>query len=428
MDEKKLTNAEIDKKEDIIKAIAKDKGGKDNLKPVDYAIATDTAKRVSESVKIALQGKPTNELFGNDIFADEEDEEMLDVPVKEDISDEHEAFALARDILSTARANKVDKDMEATLRKKHDKAFKKLSSFIDKSPMGKPLEEKNQGTNYDWPMSDATRARKEADQEESRRLEKHPESAKIKATQAMMDKEKEAKNEDIEVGHQDNEPHMLRADLYRIAKYAAELFMMLKTYEDQESDFPHWWQAKIIKARDYIVGAKHYLDGEENLAAIDAMMEPEIGPEIPVDRQIELTEHETDPALEIKVGDYQTKHYHMCPGAKDLYSDIESKTEDMDLAERTAKIQDSLFYIEEKALQDGATDDDVMMAQNLADQIMSMAEMMGLVEEHGYIQGHVDKIKGAIGGSKEEPVAERKVTTKEGLKEIIIKAFQEAKK
>ena len=233
---------------------------------------------------------------------------------------------------------------------------------------------------------------------------------------------------DIEVGHTDNEPRMLRADLYRIAKYSAELFMMLKEYEDQEADFPHWWQAMIIKAKDYVVKAKHYLDGEEKLAAIDAMMEPEMEPEIPVDRQIELTEHETDPALELKVGGYQTQHYHMCPGAKELYTDIESKTDDMELAERTAKLQDSLFYMEEKALQDGATEDDVMMAQNLADQIMSMAEMMGLAEEHGYIQGHVDKIEGAIGGSAEEPVAERKGTTKEGLKEIIRKALQEAKK
>ena len=132
MDEKKLTNAEIDKKEDVIKAIAKDKGGKDNLKPVDYAIATDTAKRVAESVERALQGKPTNELFGNSIFDDEDEEYLLDVPVKEEMSDEHEAFALARDILSTAKTNKVDMDTEATLRKKHDKAFKKLSKFIDK--------------------------------------------------------------------------------------------------------------------------------------------------------------------------------------------------------------------------------------------------------------------------------------------------------
>ena len=249
MDEKKLTNAEIDKKEDIIKAIAKDKGGKDNLKPADYAIATDTAKRVAESVVKALQGKPTNDIFGNSIFKDEEEAVSLDVLVKEELSDEQEAFALARDILSTAKANRVDRDMEAALRKKHDKAFKRLSKFIDKGTTGKPLGE----------------------------------------------------GEDFEVGHQDNEPHMLRADLYRIAKYAAELFMMLKEYEDRESDFPHWWQAKIIKARDYIVGAKHYLDGEENLAAIDAMMEPEIGPELPVDRQIELTEDETDPALETKV-------------------------------------------------------------------------------------------------------------------------------
>ena len=233
---------------------------------------------------------------------------------------------------------------------------------------------------------------------------------------------------DIEVGHTDNEPRMLRADLYRIAKYSSELFMMLKEYEDQEADFPHWWQAMIIKAKDYVVKAKHYLDGEEKLAAIDAMMEPEMEPDIPVDRQIELTEHETDPALELKVGGYQTQHYHMCPGAKELYTDIESKTDDMELAERTAKLQDSLFYMEEKALQDGATEDDVMMAQNLADQIMSMADMMGLAEEHGYIQGHVDKIEGAIGGSAEEPVAERKGTTKEGLKEIIRKALQEAKK
>jgi len=216
------------------------------------------------------------------------------------------------------------------------------------------------------------------------------------------------KEDDLDVGHQDNEPRMLKSDLYRIAKYAAELYKMMDNYDkmDNEVDFPHWWQSMIIKAKDYVVKAKHYLDGEEQVATIDAMMEPEIGPELPVDKQIELTEHETDPALELKVGDYQTQHYHMCPGAKELYTDIESKTDDMELAERTAKLQDSLFYMEEKALQDGATEDDVMMAQNLADQIMSMAEMMGLAEEHGYIQGHVDKIEGAVGESEDETVSE----------------------
>jgi hypothetical protein len=42
---------------------------------------------------------------------------------------------------------------------------------------------------------------------------------------------------------------------------------------DHEVDFPHWWQAKVIKARDYMVGAKHYLDGEEKVNQIDAMNE-----------------------------------------------------------------------------------------------------------------------------------------------------------
>jgi hypothetical protein len=86
--------------------------------------------------------------------------------------------------------------------------------------------------------------------------------------------------EDSDIGHQDNEPHMLKSDLYRIAKYAAELYKMMDKYDQGgEVDFPHWWQAKIIKAKDYIVGAKHYLDGEESVAKIDAMLGEEMNPE-----------------------------------------------------------------------------------------------------------------------------------------------------
>ena len=46
--EKKLTAAEKNKKEDIIMALKKQKGGKSKLKPVDYAIATDRAKKLAE--------------------------------------------------------------------------------------------------------------------------------------------------------------------------------------------------------------------------------------------------------------------------------------------------------------------------------------------------------------------------------------------
>ena len=81
--------------------------------------------------------------------------------------------------------------------------------------------------------------------------------------------------EDLDIGHQDDEPNMLKSDLYRIAKYAMGLYKMVDKYDDMpgEVDFPHWWQSKIIKAKDYMVAAKHYLDGEEKVAQIDAMMD-----------------------------------------------------------------------------------------------------------------------------------------------------------
>jgi transcriptional regulator of met regulon len=114
-------------------------------------------------------------------------------------------------------------------------------------------------------------ASKEAD-----RLEKHPDREKIKKMQALIRKEREEelKKEDIDIGHQDDEPAMLKKDVYRIAKMASMLYKQLDQYDQMqgEVDFPHWWQAKIIKAYDYLQAAYGYLDGEEKTAAIDSMM------------------------------------------------------------------------------------------------------------------------------------------------------------
>jgi len=57
IDEKKLTTAEKNKKEDIVKAIAKEKGGKDKLTSKDYAIATGKAKELAERVLAKLKNK-----------------------------------------------------------------------------------------------------------------------------------------------------------------------------------------------------------------------------------------------------------------------------------------------------------------------------------------------------------------------------------
>ena len=68
---------------------------------------------------------------------------------------------------------------------------------------------------------------------------------------------------ETEVGHKDDEKGMLSADLYHIGKSAVDLHKMLKQLPE-DADFPHWWQAKIVKAKDYIQGAKDYLDAELN--------------------------------------------------------------------------------------------------------------------------------------------------------------------
>jgi len=92
--------------------------------------------------------------------------------------------------------------------------------------------------------------------------------------QALRKRGFEGINEDLDVGHQDDEPNMLKSDLYRIVKYGMELYQMMDKYDDMpgEVDFPHWWQSKVIKAKDMISSAHHYLQGEEQVAQIDAMM------------------------------------------------------------------------------------------------------------------------------------------------------------
>ena len=85
---------------------------------------------------------------------------------------------------------------------------------------------------------------------------------------------KAMQKEDLDLGHTDDEPGMLKADLYRIGKYAMELYKMVDRFDkmDSEVDFPHWWQTKIIKSKGMLTSAKHYLDFELKEPQIDAMV------------------------------------------------------------------------------------------------------------------------------------------------------------
>jgi hypothetical protein len=79
--------------------------------------------------------------------------------------------------------------------------------------------------------------------------------------------------EDIDLGHEDNEPHDLKSQLYKIGKYAMELYQIMDQFEGKgEVDFPAWWQNKINTAGNMMSSAKHYLDFELKEPKIDAIV------------------------------------------------------------------------------------------------------------------------------------------------------------
>jgi hypothetical protein len=92
-------------------------------------------------------------------------------------------------------------------------------------------------------------------------------------------------SEDLDVGHQDDEPGMLKNELMRAAKMAVMLYKKVDAYGKQadEVDFPQWWQSKIIKAKDYLQGAFDYLDGEEMIAQADSTGAIQIEEKDPLD-------------------------------------------------------------------------------------------------------------------------------------------------
>ena len=95
---------------------------------------------------------------------------------------------------------------------------------------------------------------------------------------SLQDIDFETLKEDLDVGHQDDEPNMLKKTLYRSAKMASMLYKELNKFDKfpTEVDFPNWWQAKIIKANDYLTAAFDYLDAEQQTAKLDAMNEKKV--------------------------------------------------------------------------------------------------------------------------------------------------------
>jgi hypothetical protein len=192
----------------------------------------------------------------NEPFTSEESQEIyqnfktiinsrLDKLYDEKKSDgEQYAYSIAVKQMRNKQANKTEEPMDKET---------KLKEMIQ-SALSKPLSEKK-GKDLD----------KDGDIDSKDYLA---------ARDLAIKKAKGKLEEDLDLGHTDNEPHMLKADLYRIGKYSMELYKMVDKFDNgQEVDFPHWWQSKIIKAKDMLISAKHYLDFELKKPQIDTMVD-----------------------------------------------------------------------------------------------------------------------------------------------------------
>ena len=91
-----------------------------------------------------------------------------------------------------------------------------------------------------------------------------PSGTLVKRVRGLM-KFAEGIGEDTDVGHQDDEPNMLKSTALEIMEYGKKLYDKLDYYDDMENevDFPNWWQSKLIISKEYLQKAYHYLDSEE---------------------------------------------------------------------------------------------------------------------------------------------------------------------
>jgi len=159
-----------------------------------------------------------------------------------------------------------------------------------------------------------------------------------------------------------------------------------------EASLPTWWTNKLAKCSAYMNGARDYLIYSES-----PMEEPreDVKDDDMSDSGLDMGEMNILPEGQIKVGDYQTMHFDICPSAQKLYSSMEDRTVMTHLVVESAMLQDVFFKLEKQAIAMGVIDQDMVnKAQSYANMIMELAKEMDLEEEHEYIESvHMAKFK-----------------------------------
>ena len=232
INERKLSKSELKKREDII---MKMKGNK-----------RDLVKKYGKDAEAVMYGRATN-------MAKKQTKEMRDPKITELIKDALKNPKKA-DLNKDGKLSDYEKTRGAAIEKAMDKD-KVKEGDLESGQYGDPKV-----GNYDITSQSDN------------------EASDIEALAAA------GLEEDIDLGHEDNEPGMLQGDLYEIGKASMEIYAMLDDMEGEgEVDLPSWWQSKVYKAKEAIVGAAEYLDFELKEPAIDAVVNKVMPLDINVD-------------------------------------------------------------------------------------------------------------------------------------------------